>query len=162
MLPLALLAPAVVANSSLSLPIPAGYKDASAEVVAARPELKDQEIIQLAGMRDGAVVASINLVPSKPVPGRLDDARECAAFADELREKNDAKSRAWTIVDAPIGKSCQITIVRKDGHTTVHTLLRGLKNADWTMTCLFTTGDRASDDVCRRTVKTIKFRASSK
>jgi hypothetical protein len=151
----------VVQNPSLSVTVPDGYRDISAEAAKlgnGDPRTKDV-IALFTGTPGAADAASINFVRADHHPeDKLGDAKECAAFAGEMRDRQHAKSQTSSIVDGPSGKTCQIAVYfEKEKATAVSTILRGPKDT-WTMTCVMGVSNQAALKQCQKTLGTVKFR----
>src|SRR4051812_37130456 len=92
---------ALVQNAALSLPVPDGYRDVSTK----------DALVLIHGTPGADDAASINLVHGEHhSEDKMDDAKECAAFAEEMRDHQHATSQTSAIVEGPTGKTCQITL----------------------------------------------------
>lgn len=151
----------VVQNSSLSVTVPDGYRDVSSEAAKlgnGDPSTKDA-IILLKGTPGAADTASINFVRSEHHPeDKLGDPKECAAFAEEMRDHQHAKRQTSSIVDGPTGKTCQVTLEHdSEKAIVVSTILQGPKDT-WIMTCAMRTSNATALQQCQKTLRTVKFR----
>ncbi len=155
MLPLVFLAPLVVGNASLSLPIPKGYTDVSAEAVKKMPALANKGAIALV---KGGVV-SINLVPAEHMPDAdFTDTKECAVLAKDMEARLHGESPSSTIVAGPTGKTCQIALsYRKPPILVLSTIVRGPKDS-WMLTCTMGPMDAEARQGCQAILRSIKFK----
>src|SRR5262245_61177532 len=119
----------VVQNSSLSVTIPDGYRDVSKEFDKGEARTKDA-IVLLKGTLGAADAATINFGRGEHHPAdKLHDAKQCAAFAEEMRKRQHADGETSSIVEGPTGKTCQIALrYEREKASVVSTILRGMKD----------------------------------
>lgn len=154
----------VVKTEELSLPLPDGYRDETAQLAKA-----------------GTVLVFVATEPSKahrptititkvPIPGgSFADSATCAQTGsgfvrggiDEPGTGGVLKSAA--IIDGPVGRTCQIRLVAPEGVAVITELHRPANTPQspkdvWLMTCNYADGDDAADAVCRSTLAGFRFR----
>jgi len=148
----------LVHNKNVSINAPEGYRDVSGETAKAA-KLDPGTVIALQKGETGTpAAASINLVIGEHHPeDKLDDAKQCAAFATEMGTRQNASSTTAEVVDAPTGKTCQITFTFKTADAkVVSTILRGRKTT-WVMTCAMRTANTAAVKECKQALATVKL-----
>jgi hypothetical protein len=151
----------IVKNASLSVTLPDGYHDVSAEAVKlanGNPGVKDA-IAFMKGAAGAADAASINFIRTEHHPEyHYGDAKECTAFASDMRVQQHANSVSSAIVDGPTSKTCEVSLTYDNGKMlAVSTILQGPKDT-WIMTCVMTPSNAAAVKQCRTTRATVKFR----
>jgi hypothetical protein len=162
--PSSIVAEAWAETNDFKLPIPAGYRNATAEfpgggfaVVLAKNETTER-------YRSTIVIRRV------PVPGgSFDDPSECERTGRGLiRGGTDAPGTGGTlnsarIIDGPIGKTCQIQLTAREG-VAVLTELHQPENSRsspkdiWLMTCNYADGDALAESACHLALSGFRFR----
>lgn len=146
------------------VPVPEGYRDATAEVP------KGNIVLVLAGREPARGYLPTITIQKVPIPGgSFDDPATCAQTGSGI-VKGGTESpgtggvlKGALIIDGPLGKTCQVHLVAEVGVAIITELHRPgntpLTPQDiWLMTCNHADGDSAAEAVCRRTLAGIRFR----
>lgn len=153
------LLPLVVQTATLSVTAPDGYRDASQDMAKGAGLDAKAMVALVAGTPGKADASSITFLPSEHLPeAKLDDAKECAAFAENMRARQDGSTGSSSIVAGPRGKTCQIAVTFKSQDAVVvSTIVRGPKDT-YVMTCTMRTKNTAAMKQCQRALGTVKFK----
>ena len=151
----------IVQNAGLSVTLPDGYRDMSSEaskLANGNPAAKDA-ILLAKGTPGAPDAASINFVRAEHHPeDHLEDAKHCAALADDMREHQHAQMQTSLIVNGPSGKTCQVALYYEQEKAIVaSTLLQG-KKTSWMMTCAMLASNTAAIQQCQKTLGTVKLK----
>lgn len=155
---------ALVEAKDFTLPIPAGYRDASSEYANERILV----VLTANGPKNG--YDTTITVQKVPIPGgSFDDPEECIRTGHGLVSGGtDAPGTGGTlksadIIAGPVGKTCQIQLVAPQGVAIVTELHQpgntpSTPKEIWLMTCNHSDGDEVAESVCRFVLAGFRFR----
>ena len=154
----------VVTTEELSLPLPDGYRDETAELS------KDGIVLVFAANESSKAYRPTIAVLKVPIPGgSFADPATCAQTGSGLvRGGTDAPGTGGVltsaaIIDGPVGRTCQIRLVAPAGVAVITELHRPGNTPQnpkeiWLLTCNHADGDDAAEATCRSTLAQFRFR----
>ena len=154
----------VVKTEELSLPLPHGYRDKTAQLSKAGTVL-----VFVATVSSDSYRPTITLV-KVPIPGgSFADSATCAQTGSGLvRGGTDGPGtggvlKSAAIIDGPVGRTCQIHLVAPEGIAVITELHRPANTPQspkdvWLMTCNYANGNDAAEAACRSTLAGFRFR----
>jgi hypothetical protein len=153
----------IVNTGELSLPLPEGYRDETANFS------KDGIVLIFAANESGKAYRPTITILKVPIPGgSFADPATCAQTGSGLvRGGTGAPGtggvlKSAAIIDGPVGKTCQIRLVAPEGVAVITELHRSANTPQspkdvWLMTCNHADGDDAAEATCRSTLAHFRF-----
>lgn len=154
----------LIEREQISLPLPDGYYDASAEVSGANI------VLVLAAKESSKGYRPTITLMKAPLPGgTFADPATCAetgrGFVTGGTDAPGAGGalKSAQVIDGPVGKACQIHLVTSQG-VAIITELNGPGNTPrtpqdvWLMTCNHAEGDNVAEAKCRAALAGFRFR----
>lgn len=159
----ALAAPTMVEAPGFTFPLPRGYVDITAKL--GKPNFVAVEAQrQSRGYTPTIAFQKVPIAGGSmgPPPSGSPDPTICANTGKSLAAGGKLKSA--NIVAGPLGKTCQIHFVAKEGVALITELnvvqtMGGIPvpQDTWLMTCNHADGDAAAEAVCRATLSKVRF-----
>jgi hypothetical protein len=157
--------PAVIETRDFTLPFPEGYSDKTAELQKSTPHVA---IALVASTRRMGHEPTI-VVQKAPIPGgTFADPAICAQTGNGILKGGTMTPgtggtlKSAEIVDGPVGKTCQIHIVTREGVALITELYQPGNTPStpqdvWLLTCNYADGDALSEARCRSTLAGFRF-----
>jgi hypothetical protein len=140
--------------ATFTVALPVGYEEVAAGLEK-RPEARYPPVVLAANETRRGLRPTITL-QNTPVPGgTMADPAECRRAAEGLAG-DDWRLRSASIIDGPVGKTCQIELLAPEGVALITELNR--PNETWLMTCNHADGDAEAERVCRSTLASFRFK----
>lgn len=156
----------VVETEYFMLPLPKGYDNVSATFQKDAPHLS---VVFTANKMIDGYQPTIT-VQKAPIPGgSFADPTTCAQTGNGLMTGGteapgiEGTLKSATIIDGPVGKTCQIHLLAPEGIALITELHRPGNTPTtphdvWLMTCNHADGDKNSEAICRSTLSDFRFR----
>ena len=155
-----------VQNPQFSVPLPAGYEDATRELQRTAPELT--MVLRSEKLSKG-YQPTITIRKARLPGGTFAEPAACAEAGRGLTNGlDDDQAGAWTllsasIIDGPVGRTCQIELKAPEGMSIITELFtpgntRAAPKEVWLCTCNHAEGDDAAKALCQSTVAGFRFR----
>ena len=155
----------IIRTADFTLSLPEGYIDQSAETQKLAPHIAVTFVAKTWSMGYQPTIT----VQKGPLPGgSFADAATCARTGNGLMTGGTESPgiqgtlRSASLVDGPVGKTCQIHILAAEGIALVTELHRPGNTPTtpqdlWLMTCNHADGDRSAESICRSTLAGFRF-----
>jgi hypothetical protein len=164
---------AVIESERFTVPLPSGYTDVTAEFGATAPGLS---VVLRANESNRGYQPTI-VVRKAPLPGgTFADPATCArtgagiVAGGSLDPGTGGTLLRATIIDGPVGETCQIHVRAPEGSARGGTAIalitelnqpgntRQNPKETWLMTCNHADGDAGAEAICRKTLAGFRFR----